>query len=52
MIGVAVLLDLNEWRERWEDVYDTRLAMERRGEPTTPLEDFEAELRTEGLLSE
>ena len=49
---VAVLLDLEEWGELWEDIYDNMLADERAGEPTVSLEDFEAELRSEGLLNE
>ncbi|HJQ34554.1 MAG TPA: hypothetical protein VJ866_20405 [Pyrinomonadaceae bacterium] len=49
---VAVLLDLEEWGELWEDIYDNMLADERSGEPSTPLEEFEADLRAEGLLNE
>ena len=49
---VAVLLDLEEWGELWEDIYDNMLADERAEEPSTPLEEFEAELRAEGLLNE
>jgi hypothetical protein len=49
---VAVLLDLEEWGELWEDIYDNMLADERSGEPSTPLEEFEAELSAEGLLNE
>ena len=49
---VAVQLDLAEWGELWEDIYDNMLADERAGEPTASLEDFEAELRSEGLLNE
>jgi hypothetical protein len=49
---VAVLLDLEEWGELWEDIYDNMLAYERAGEPSTPLEEFEDELRAEGLLNE
>ena len=49
---VAVLLDLEEWGELWEDIYDKMLADERAGEPTVSLEDFEAELRSKGLLNE
>ena len=49
---VAVLLDLEEWGELWEDIYDNILADERAGEPSRPLEEFEAELRDEGLLNE
>ena len=49
---VAVLLDLREWGELWEDIYDTMIAKERADEPHVKLEDFEDELRREGLLSE
>lgn len=49
---VGVLLDLNEWGELWEDIYDSMMAMERNGEPSMPLEDFEAELRAEGLIND
>ncbi len=47
---VAVLLDLKEWGELWEDIYDNMLADERAGEPSLSLEEFEAELKSEGLL--
>jgi hypothetical protein len=49
---VAVLLDLEEWGELWEDIYDNMLARERADEPSTSLEEFEDELRAEGLLNE
>ncbi|HEX3559280.1 MAG TPA: hypothetical protein VHU19_08745 [Pyrinomonadaceae bacterium] len=49
---VAVLLDLEEWGELWEDIYDNILADERAGEPSAPFDELEAELRAEGLLSE
>ena len=49
---VAVLLDLNEWGELWEDIYDKMVADERTGEPGVALDDFEAALRADGLLSE
>ena len=49
---VAVLLDLNEWGELWEDIYDNMVADERAGEPGVALDEFEAELRADGLLSE
>jgi hypothetical protein len=47
---IAVLLDLKEWGELWEDIYDNMIADERMGESTIPLEEFESELRAEGLL--
>jgi PHD/YefM family antitoxin component YafN of YafNO toxin-antitoxin module len=49
---VAVLLNLEEWGELWEDIYDNMLANERADEPSMPLEEFEAALRAEGLLNE
>ena len=49
---IAVLLDLKEWGELWEDIYDNMLADERAGESSMPLGEFEAELRAEGLLNE
>jgi hypothetical protein len=49
---VAVQLDLKEWGELWEDIYDNMIADERAGEPSVSLDDFEGELRAEGLLSE
>jgi hypothetical protein len=30
---VGVLLDLKQWGELWEDIYDSVMAMERSGEP-------------------
>ena len=42
---IAVLLDLEEWGELWEDIYDNMLADERADEPSTSLDEFEAELR-------
>jgi UDP-N-acetyl-D-glucosamine dehydrogenase len=43
---------VKEWGQLWEDIYDNMLADERAGEPTASLDDFEAELRAEGLLNE
>ena len=49
---VAVVLDLHEWGELWEDIYDNMVAKARREESSVSLEEFEAELRQEGLLIE
>ena len=49
---VAVVLDLQEWGELWEDIYDNMLASERAEEPGMTLDEFEVELRKEGLLNE
>ena len=45
---IAVMLDLAEWGEVWEDIYDNMIANERAGEPGLGLDEFEAELRAEG----
>jgi hypothetical protein len=45
---VAVQLDLDEWGELWEDIYDNLVADERRGEATVSLDEVERELRAEG----
>ena len=49
---VAIILDLAEWGELWEDIYDNMIADKRAGEQSVGLEEFEAELRAEGLLNE
>lgn len=49
---VAVLLDLKEWGELWEDIYDNMIADERAGEPGMSLDEFEVELQAENLLNE
>jgi hypothetical protein len=46
---VAVQFDLKEWGELWEDIYDNIVADNREGESTVPLDEFVAELNTEGL---
>jgi hypothetical protein len=42
---VAVMLDLAEWGELWEDIYDNMIADRRADEPGMSLENFEDELR-------
>ena len=49
---VGVLLDLHEWGDLWEDIYDSMIAKKRAAEPRMKLQDFEKELRAKGLLSE
>lgn len=44
---VAVQLDLDEWGELWEDIYDGMMLREREGETTTRLADFVSELERE-----
>jgi hypothetical protein len=48
---VAVMLYLEEWGELWEDIYDNMLADARAGEPGQALDEFEDDLRAEGLLN-
>jgi hypothetical protein len=43
----AVLIDLDEWGEEWEDFYDMLIAESRRGQPTIPWEELEAEMERE-----
>jgi len=40
----AVVLDLEEWGELWEDIYDILVSESRRGEPTVPWEELKAEM--------
>lgn len=40
----AVLIDLSEWGELWEDIYDVLVAQSRKGEPTVDWEDLKAEM--------
>ena len=45
----AVLLDLQEWGDLWEDVYDVLVARSRAEEETVSWSDLEAELDQENL---
>jgi hypothetical protein len=49
---VGVMLDLEQWREVWEDFHDVLLARDREGEPSIPLDAFENELRKDGLIGD
>jgi PHD/YefM family antitoxin component YafN of YafNO toxin-antitoxin module len=40
----AVILDLEEWGELWEDIYDILVSESRRGELTVPWEELKAEM--------
>jgi hypothetical protein len=48
---VVVQLDLSEWGELWEDIYDSLLVKERAAEPSAPWESVTERLRREGKLS-
>lgn len=49
---VAVQLDLEEWGELWEDIYDNMIADQRAGEPSDSWETVKERLREEGKLVE
>jgi PHD/YefM family antitoxin component YafN of YafNO toxin-antitoxin module len=43
----AVLIDLEEWGEAWEDIYDVLVSRARRDEPTVSWEELKEELKAE-----
>jgi len=40
----AVLIDLSEWGELWEDIYDVLVSQSRKDEPIIPWEELKAEM--------
>jgi len=40
----AVLIDLAEWGEVWEDIYDVLVSLSRKGEPTVGWEELIPEI--------
>lgn len=43
----AVLIDLSEWGELWEDIYDALISRSRKDEPKVDWEDLKAEMAEE-----
>ena len=43
----TVLIDLEEWGESWEDIYDVLIARSRQDEPTVNWEELKAEMAQE-----
>jgi PHD/YefM family antitoxin component YafN of YafNO toxin-antitoxin module len=43
----AVLIDLSEWGELWEDIYDVLVSHARKHEATIDWEDLKAEMAQE-----
>jgi hypothetical protein len=41
----AVLIDLEEWGELWEDFYDLLTSESRKDEPTIPWSDLKEEMK-------
>jgi hypothetical protein len=50
--AIAVQIDLEQWGELWEGMYDRMLIEQRRNEPTAPWEDVRKELQNLGKLDE
>jgi PHD/YefM family antitoxin component YafN of YafNO toxin-antitoxin module len=48
----AVVIDLQEYGELWEDFYDILVARSRQDEPRETLEEIRQQLRNQGKLSE
>ncbi len=40
----AVLIDLEEWGELWDDIYDVMVSQTRKDEPTIPWDELKAEI--------
>ncbi len=43
----AVLIDLAEWGELWEDVYDVLISQSRKNEPTVSWDELKEEMAKE-----
>jgi hypothetical protein len=43
----AVVIDLEEWGELWEDIYDVIVSESRKIEPTVPWETLKAEIESD-----
>jgi len=51
----AVVIDLAEWGELWEDIYDVQVSQSRKDEPMVDWEDLKAKMTEEpkaGRLSD
>lgn len=44
----AVLIDLDEWGELWEDFYDVLVSESRKNDPNVPWSELKAEMEEEG----
>ena len=43
----AVLIDLEQWGDLWEDFYDVVVSESRKNEPTVPWSELKAEMEQE-----
>ena len=48
----AVLIDLSEWGEVWEDIYDTLISLSRKDESTVSWKELKAEMEAEKAKSD
>ena len=48
----AVLIDLKQYGDLWEDIYDSLLACSRQDEPRESLAEVRQHLQSQGKLSE
>jgi hypothetical protein len=50
--AVAVQIDIEQWGELWEDMYDRMLIEQRKNEDSVPWNDVKRELHALGKLDE
>ena len=50
--AVAVQIDIEQWGELWEDMYDRMLIDQRKNEDSVPWTDVKRELQALGKLDE
>jgi len=50
--AVAVQIDIEQWGELWEDMYDRMLIEQRKDEESVPWKDVKRELHAVGKLDE
>jgi len=50
--AVAVQIDIEQWGELWEDMYDRMLIEQRKDEESVPWSDVKRELHALGKLDE
>ncbi len=48
----AVLIDLSEWGEIWEDIYDVLVSLSRKNESTVSWKELKAEMESEESKSD
>jgi hypothetical protein len=50
--AIAVQIDIEQWGELWEDMYDRMLIEQRKSDDTVPWKDVKKELQALGKLNE